>query len=154
MRIPNYDSNKKDNEKRSLNNFINEDYRMLISGQSACGKTNTLIHMLRKPLVYYDKIYIYTRSKHQEKLVDLQQLMNDISKKAVRYQVLEIKGPEDILDTNEYPNNNRKIVIFDDLVNAPEKTQSKIANHFTNGRHHGISPVYIYHKATMTPHKS
>ena len=119
MRIPNCDSNKKDNEKRSLNNFINEDYRMLISGQSACGKTNTLIHMLRKPLVYYDKIYIYTPNKHQEKLVDLQQLMNDISKKVVRYQVLEIKGPEDILDTNEYPNNNRKIVIFDDLVNAP-----------------------------------
>ena len=59
MRIPNYDSNKRDNEKISLNNFINEDYRMLISEQSACGITNTLIHMLRKPLVHYDKIYIY-----------------------------------------------------------------------------------------------
>ena len=80
--------------------------------------------------------------------------MDDISKKVVRYKVLEIKGPEDILDTNEYPNNNRKIVIFDDLVNASDKIQSKIANHFTDGRHHGISPVYIYHKATTTPHKS
>ena len=147
MRIPNYDSNKKDNEKRSLNNFINEGYRMLISGQSACGKTNTLIHMLRKPLVYYDKIYIYTPNKHQEKLVDLQQLMDDISKKDVRYNVLEIKGPEDILDTNEYPNNlmiwlmhkrrhNQRSLIILPMVDIME------------------SALYIYHKATMTPHKS
>ena len=58
-----------------------------------------------------------------------------------------------ILNTNEYPNNNRKIVIFDDLVNAPEKIQSKIANHFTDGRHHGISPVYISQSYYDTPQK-
>ena len=97
-------------------------------------------------------IYIYSPDKHQEKLVDLHQLMNDISKK-VGYNVLEIKGPDEILDTNEYPNNNRKIVIFDDLVNASDKIQSRIANHFTDGRHHGISPVYISQSYYDTPQK-
>ena len=48
---------------------------------------------------------------------------------------------------------NRKIVIFDDLVNASDKIQSKIANHFTDGRHHGISPVYISQSYYDTPQK-
>ena len=29
-KIPNYDSNKKENKKRSLNDFLSEEYRMLI----------------------------------------------------------------------------------------------------------------------------
>ena len=31
---------------------------------------------------------------------------------------MEIKGPDEILDTNQYQNKNRKIVIFDDLVHC------------------------------------
>ena len=34
-------------------------------------------------------------------------------------------------------------MIFDDLVNALERVQTKIANHFTDGRHHKISPIYL-----------
>lgn len=37
----------------------------------------------------------------------------------------------------------RKIVVFDVLVNAPDKTQSNIAYHFTDGRHHNISQIYL-----------
>ena len=35
--------------------------------------------------------------------------------------VLELLGEDDILDTLEYPTNNRKVAVFDDLVNAPDK---------------------------------
>ena len=59
------------------------------------------------------------------------------------YPVLEIGSADDIKDTSEYPDNNRKVVIFDDLVNALERVQTKIANHFTDGRHHKISPIYL-----------
>ena len=31
---------------------------------------------------------------------------------------MEIGSADDILDTSEYPDNNRKIVIFDDLING------------------------------------
>lgn len=151
MRIPNYDSYKKQ-PKRRLNNFINEDYRMLICGRSGCGKTNTLIHMLRKPLVYYDKIYFYSPNTHQNKIQDLVKLMDEISRQ-IGYDVLEIKGPKDIMDTGEYPEGNRKVVVFDDLINAPEKVQGKIANHFTDGRHHQISPIYLSQSYYDVPQK-
>ena len=56
MKIPNYDNLKNKRTERKLNDFLSEDYRMLICGQSNCGKTNLLMHLLRKLLVYYDEI--------------------------------------------------------------------------------------------------
>ena len=103
--------------------FLDEDYRMLICGQSNCGKTNTLMHMIRMPMVYFDKIYFYAPNAHQEKIQDLIELMDEISShKDVGYQVLEIGDQDDIIDTSEYPNDNRK-VIFDDLVNVPDRVK-------------------------------
>ena len=104
----------------SLCNFLDEDFRMLISGQSGCGKTNTVMHILRKPLVFFYKIHFITPNQHQDKIVDLQKLMDSISEK-VGYGVLELHAPDEIMDTSEYPSNNRKVVVFDDLVNAPDR---------------------------------
>lgn len=56
---------------------------------------------------------------------------------------MEIRTQDEIMDASEYPEGNRKIVVFDVLVNAPDKTQSKIANYFTDGRHHNISLIYL-----------
>lgn len=61
MKIPNYDKKHKES-KRKLNDFLDEDFRMLITGQTRCGKRNTLRQILREPLVYYDKILTYTPS--------------------------------------------------------------------------------------------
>ena len=127
-------------------------FRLLIARESGCGKTNTLMHILRQPLVYYDKIVIYSPNLHQEKIQDLQELMGGISEK-VGYPVLEVSGPEDIKTTTDYLSDNRKIVVFDDVINAPEKIQKKIANHWTDGRHHGISPIYLSQSYYDTPKK-
>ena len=108
--------------------------------------------MLRKPLVYYDKIYLFSPNLHQEKIQNLQELMAKISEK-VGYPVLEVGGPEDIKNTTDYPSDNRKIVVFDDVINATEKIQKKIANHWTDGRHHGISPIYLSQSYYDTPKK-
>ena len=150
MKIPNYD--KKQNTTSKINNIFDEDFRLLIAGESGCGKINTLMHILRKPLVYYDKIYIYSPNPHQEKIQDLKEIMDRISEK-VGYQVLEIGGPEEIKNTNEYPSENRKIVVFDDLLNATEKIRKNIANHWTDGRHHNISPIYLSQSYYDTPQK-
>ena len=125
---------------------------MLIAGESGCGKTNTLMHILRQPLVYYDKIFIYSPNLHQEKIQDFKDLMEPISQK-VGYSVLELNGPEKIKNTNEYQSGNRKIVVFYDVINAPEKIQNKIANHWTDGRHHVISPIYLSQSYYDTPKK-
>ena len=37
------------------------------------------------------------------------------------------------------------------MINAPEKIQNKIANHWTDGRHHGISPIYLSQSYYDTP---
>ena len=99
MKIPCYDTPKKETNKHRLNGIFPEDYRCLITGQSNCGKTNLLMHILRHPLVYYDKIIMYTNNGHQDKLKDLESLMNDISKK-IGYNVLEIKNSDEIMDTS------------------------------------------------------
>ena len=96
MKIPNYDT-KSPTQGRSLCKFLDEDFRLLISGQSGCGKTNTVMHILRKPLVYYDKIHFFTPNQHQDKIVDLQKVMKPISKK-VGYEVLEIHSPDEQMD--------------------------------------------------------
>ena len=62
-------------------------------------------------------------------------------------------GQKKIKNTNEYPSENRKIVVFDDVINAPEKIQKIIANHWTDGRHHGISPIYLSQSYYDTPKK-
>ena len=151
MKIPNYDTKISASSKK-LNNIFDEDFRLLIAGESGCGKTNTLMHILRQPLVYYDKIHIYSPNLHQEKIQDFKDLMDSISKK-VGYPVLELNGPDAIKNTTDYPSNNRKIVVFDDVINAPERVQNKIANHWTDGRHHGISPIYLSQSYYDTPKK-
>ena len=138
MKIPDYDLKTNNFSSRRLNDIFDEDFRLLIVGQTRYGKTNTLMHILRKPLVYYDKIYIYSPNHYQDKIQDFKKLMDAMSER-VGYPVLEIREQQDIPDTNEYSSGNRKVVGFDDLVNAPEKIQNKIANHYTDGRHHGIS---------------
>ena len=115
-------------------------------------QTNVLMHILRKPLVYYDNIYIYSPNHHQEKIQDFRELMDSISEK-VGYQVLEIGGSDEIKNTNEYPSGKRKRVVFDDLINGSEKIQKQIANHWTDGRHHGISPIYLSQSYYDVPQK-
>ena len=138
MKIPNYDT-KSPTQGRSLCKFLDEDFRLLISGQSGCGKTNTVMHILRKPLVYYDKIHFFTPNQHQDKIVDLQKVMKPISKK-VGYEVLELHSPEEILDTTEYPSNNRKVVVLMTLLMHLIEFNQKLQTIGTDGRHHGISP--------------
>ena len=111
------------------------------------------MHILRTPLVYYDKIYIFFPNHRQDKLQDFQKLMEKVSEK-VGYPILEIGGENDISNTNEYPINNRKVVVFDDLVNANDKIQNKIANHFTDGlENHKFSPIYLTQSYYNVPQK-
>ena len=60
---------------------------MLIAGTTGCGETNKLIHVLIKPFVYYDKLFIFTPNKHEQKMVNFKKLIGKISEK-VGYDVL------------------------------------------------------------------
>ena len=66
MLIPNYDNliNKKKNNFKQLYIYMpSKCFKMLICGPSGSGKTNALVHMLLKPLIYYDKVYLFAKNK-------------------------------------------------------------------------------------------
>ena len=60
MEIPNYDKKETTNNFKQLHDYMPDScFKMLICGNSGCGKTNTVLHMLIKPVIYNDKIYLY-----------------------------------------------------------------------------------------------
>ena len=63
MEIPNYDCGNEQNDYKQLYNYMpNQTFRMLMAAPSGGGKTNLLFHMLTKPLLYYDRIYLYAKN--------------------------------------------------------------------------------------------
>ena len=95
MEIPNYDSNDNSDKKfKQLFPFMPSDtFRMLICGNSGSGKTNLLYHMLMKPLLYYDEIYLYARNLEQGKYKRLMQKMREMSHK-IGYEILNVSNDE------------------------------------------------------------
>lgn len=154
MKLKNYDSKDRVGNPRSDDTLLGEDFRMLICGQSGCGKTNTLMNILNQPnMCYYDQIIIYTPNAHQDKMCRLIKQFALVSE-ALGYPALIIETAENIVNTDAYCSDDCvKLVVFDDLVNCDKKTQAKIANHYTDGRHHRISPIYLSQSYFDVPKK-
>ena len=132
MKIPNYDPGSSESDYRQGHPCMPADvFRMLICGPSNSGKTNTLLDMLYE-LLEYDKIYLFSKNLHQNKYQNLLQKFAKKINHKVGYEVIEAHGDE-IIPLEELPEDNQKIVVFDDLV--CEKNQNSIINYFINGRH-------------------
>lgn len=84
----------------------------IILGGSGSVKTNYINNMVMNPEFIYDKIYVYTPNKHEWKIRRLKSCFDDISKE-VGYNVLEIKGPDDLIF---YPPVNKTIIIFEETI--------------------------------------
>lgn len=48
-----------------------------------------------------------------------------------------------ITHTKEYPLDNRKVVIFDDVMNKQSAIQKNIFCHYTDGKQQNINPIYL-----------
>ena len=142
MEIPNYDStNKNDKKFKQLFPFMPSDtFRMLICGNSGSGKTNLLYHMLMKPLLYYDEIYLYARNLEQDKYKRLMQKMMKMSHE-LGYEILNVSNDEITPVTEMGYEDNQKLVIFDDYV--CDKNQRHIIDYFIQGRHKNCSVIYL-----------
>lgn len=142
MEIPNHDSDCDNNKKfRQLDPYILKDtFRMLICGNNGSGKTNPLYHMLIKPLIHYDEIYLYAKNLEQEKNQKLISKMKDISQK-IDYDILNVSNdkitPVDDMDYED----NQKHVTFDDYV--CEQNQRQLIDYFIQGRHKNCSVIYL-----------
>ena len=149
MEIPNYDVDKKNKTFKQLYSFMsNHTFRMLICGNSGSGKINLLYHMLIKPLLYCDKIYLYAKNLEQEKYQNLVKEMNEASEE-VGYNVMEVSNDAIIPITHLPYENNQKIIIFDDYV--CEKNQREIVDYFIQGRHKNCSVIYLSQSFYKTP---
>ena len=147
MRIPNYDSTKKDSNYRRLLPYMpSNTFRMLVCGPSGCGKTNTLMHMLYN-LLYFDKIYLYSKNLEQPKYQELFPTFAPISGEC-GYDVIEGSNDE-IMPVSELDDENQKIAIFDDFV--CEKNQKPLIEFFIRGRHKNFSVIYLSQSNYLTP---
>ena len=120
---------------------------MLICGKSGCGKTNLLMHILLKPLIQYDKIYLYSKSLGQEKLQYLRKRLKEVLDQ-VGYDVMVCSNDE-VKPLDELPINNQKLVIFDDYM--CEKNQDRLIEYFIRGRNKNCSVIYLSQSFYKTP---
>ena len=151
MEIPNYDDDTKNKNFKQLYSFMPKDtFRMLICGTSGSGKTNLLLHILIKPLIYYDDIYLYAKNFEQEKYQKLIDKMNEVSREmSCDYDILTVSNDK-IIPINDLDyDNHQKIVTFDDYV--CEKNQRQIVDYFIQGRHKNCSVIYLSQSFYKTP---
>ena len=69
----------------------NAPFRMLMASPSGSSKTNTYVHILQAPLVFYDKVYLYAKNLEQEKYQQLSDLFDMLSQK-VSCPIMEINS--------------------------------------------------------------
>ena len=149
MEIPNYDTKTKNKKFKHLFPYMpNDTFRMLICGNSGCGKTNLLFHMLIEPLFYYDKIFFYAKHLEQEKYQNLMKEMNHISRET-GYDIMSASNDKIIPINNLDYEDNQKIIIFDDYV--CEKNKREIVDYFIQGRHKNCSVIYLSQSFYKTP---
>ena len=151
MKIPNYEKKETSNNFKQLYDYIPDRYfRMLICGKSGCGKTNTVLHMLIKPLIYYDKIYLYSKNLEQEKYALLSKTLERIAEEN-KIPIDEIfhSSNEEIIPISEMEDTIQKVLIFDDYV--CEKNQKDIINYFIQGRHKNCCVIYLSQSYYKTP---
>ena len=149
MEIPNYDRNNDDETdfERLYPYMPKQTFRMLLVGPSGCGKTNLLIHLLSKPLIFYDCVYLYAKNIEQDKYQDLLKDFIPISEK-VGYDVIEYSNDK-IIPVKEFDNKSQKVIIFDDYV--CEKNQNSIVDYLIQGRHKNCSIIYLSQSFYKTP---
>ena len=150
MEIPNYDSiDNQDKKYKQLYPYMPPDtFRMLICGNSGSFKTNLLVHMLTKPLLYNDEIYLYARNLDQDKYKSLIEKMRQLSCK-VGYVILNASNDEITPVTEMGYEDNQKLVIVDDYV--CDKNQRQIMDYFIQGRHKNCSVIYLSQSFYKTP---
>ncbi|GMF48564.1 unnamed protein product [Phytophthora fragariaefolia] len=107
-------------------------FRMCVASPSGSGKSNTVLYIIALLSKCFTKILISTKSN--EVLYDhLKDTIDNV----------EIFENGVVPAMSEYDSETSKLIIFDDLVLEPKKTQAQIGQYFIRGRKAGFSMIYI-----------
>lgn len=124
-------------------NLLPDSIRCIVCGPSNCGKTNVLLNLLFSPQgLFFDNIYIYSKSLHQEKY----RFLECVLRKIPEIGYFPFTEQEQVPFPNEIKPNS--IVIFDDVAC---ETQSNIKHYFAMGRHNGLDVFYICQTYSVIP---
>src|SRR5437870_12061441 len=129
-------------------------FRLLICGQTGCGKTNLLLNLLLHYL-YYNKLYVYAKDLSESSYMYLQEFFDDVQRKLEEdYSITESvatfsSNKADIVDVDNLDKQYQNLIIFDDFVT--EKDQDSIIELFTRGRKKNTSVIYLTQSYYSTP---
>lgn len=155
MEIINLDVLTTKREKKKVNELApDQPFRMLMIGSSGSGKTNVLIDMILRYLVF-DKLYVYTKHMHQGKYQLLQKIIKSIEESEefkevgdfpIAYFAEDVKNVVPLEKMDETKDN---IIIFDDFITS--KNQIPMIDMFIRGRHKNASVIYLTQSYWSTP---
>src|SRR6266481_6077841 len=129
-------------------------FRLLICGQTGCGKTNLLLNLLLNYL-YYNKLYVYAKDLSESSYIYLQEFFDDVHRKVEEdYNCIESiatfsSNKADIVDVDDLDKEYQNLIVFDDFVT--EKDQDSIIELFTRGRKKNVSVIYLTQSYYSTP---
>lgn len=127
-------------------------FRMLICGASGTGKSNLALQILYKPLVVYDRLYVFSSMIDQPKYKFLKRHLDlldemvakecDIKQKTIMTWETELEKIENLMDVLDTDFKN--LVVIDDYACQPDKKVQKIIdNLFTRIRHKNTSIMML-----------
>ena len=129
-------------------------FRLLICGQTGCGKTNLLLNLLLNYL-YYNRLYVYAKDLSESSYMFLQEFFDDVHRKLDEdYEITEqiatfSSNKADIVDLDNLDKEYQNLIVFDDFVT--EKDQDRIIELFTRGRKKNVSVIYLTQSYYSTP---
>ncbi|GMF23713.1 unnamed protein product [Phytophthora lilii] len=105
---------------------------MVVASPSGSGKSNTVLYIIALLSKCFTKIVICTKTNET--------LYNHLKDTIDNVQVIE----EGVVPAmSEYDSETSKLIVFDDLVLEPKRTQAQIGQYFIRGRKAAWSMVYI-----------
>ena len=129
-------------------------FRLLICGQTGCGKTNLLLNLLLNYL-YYNRLYVFAKDLSESSYMFLQEFFDDVHRKLDEdYEITEqiatfSSNKADIVDLDNLDKEYQNLIVFDDFVT--EKDQDRIIELFTRGRKKNVSVIYLTQSYYSTP---
>eukprot|EP01059_Diplonema_ambulator_P026086 TRINITY_DN4325_c1_g2_i3.p2 TRINITY_DN4325_c1_g2~~TRINITY_DN4325_c1_g2_i3.p2 ORF type:complete len:298 (+),score=93.29 TRINITY_DN4325_c1_g2_i3:155-1048(+) len=148
-------------------------FRMVIVGESGCGKTNLLLNLLLEAnALVYDRLYLVSPSLEQDVYQGLmevcderhQELLDETAKALKKKGVDEatiakkLEGIEpscyfyehiDEFDYEALSRDHQNLIVFDDIMT--QKNQEHFTQLFSKGRHKNASTIYLSQSFTAVP---
>jgi len=117
-----------------------------MAGATGSGKTNFMLNLLKKKMLNYSSVYVYSSTLYQPAYKHLKDFDANIEKyvkqrfnKTIRIGHF-LDADEDIIDPSELSTSENHIMIFDDVMLTD---QTKIKDYFCRGTPNNVNVFYL-----------